>query len=78
MERRGGGFIRNEGKRNVCAWWSRAADYLDPPIQWRDPDGGSAEKFEHSEHRIAQAGLEGMGVNEVRTRYGNESAELAR
>jgi hypothetical protein len=39
-ERRGRGLVRNEGEAKCFARGGARRDYLDPPIQWRDPDGG--------------------------------------
>lgn len=46
MERRGGGFIRNEGEAECLRVVEIAQRYyLDPPIQWRGPDGGSGGRI---------------------------------
>ena len=45
------------GKRNVCAWWSRAADYLDPAHTMARPGRGQLlEEFERSERRLLSRG----------------------
>jgi hypothetical protein len=56
MERRGSGFIRNEGEAECLRGVEIAQRYyLDRPYNGAPPDGAELEEFERSERRLTRA-----------------------